>query len=170
MVPIARDHRYLLRNGDHVTTVFLDRPPGEIEADTVLADNVGRGAQRARSTCSRTGTTRIAFLADDGDLFTARERLAGHRAALDAAGVGRRTPRSCARATATRPRPSSPWTRCSHCPPAERPTAILAANNRNTVGAVRALARHGEPIALVGFDDFELADVLGITVMRSDPR
>ena len=54
-------------------------------------------------------------------------------------------------------------------PAAERPTAILAANNRNTVGAVRALAGVDDPIALVGFDDFELADVLGITVMRSDP-
>ena len=54
-------------------------------------------------------------------------------------------------------------------PAAERPTAILAANNRNTVGAVRALAGHRRRIALVGFDDFELADVLGITVMRSDP-
>jgi LacI family transcriptional regulator len=39
------------------------------------------------------------------------------------------------------------------------------------VGAVRALALldGDDRIALVGFDDFELADVLGITVMRSDP-
>ena len=27
VVPNADDHRCLLRNGDHVSTVFLDRPP-----------------------------------------------------------------------------------------------------------------------------------------------
>ncbi len=54
-------------------------------------------------------------------------------------------------------------------PDDERPTALLAANNRNTVGAIRALTGHGRRVALVGFDDFELADVLGVTVVRSDP-
>jgi LacI family transcriptional regulator len=53
-------------------------------------------------------------------------------------------------------------------PEAIRPTAIFAANNRNTVGALHALAGH-PPTALVGFDDFELADLLGTTVVRADP-
>jgi LacI family transcriptional regulator len=54
-------------------------------------------------------------------------------------------------------------------PAGKRPTALLAANNRNTVGALRAMARHSDRPAIVGFDDFELADVLGVTVVRSDP-
>jgi LacI family transcriptional regulator len=53
-------------------------------------------------------------------------------------------------------------------PSDRRPTALFAGNNRNTVGAVRALRTAGPPLALVGFDDFELADVLGITVVRHD--
>ena len=32
----------------------------------------------------------------------------------------------------------------------------------------RPLAERG-PVALVGFDDFELADLLGTTVVRADP-
>jgi LacI family transcriptional regulator len=149
VVPIGTDHRYLLRNGDHVSTVFLDRPPQEIEADTVLADNRA-GAQRATEHLLAGGHERIALLGDDPGLYTARERVAGYRAALEAAGVA---------AVAA----------LLEMDAGERPTAILAANNRNTVGAVRALAGVPDRIALVGFDDFELADVLGITVMRSDP-
>jgi len=167
VVPIGDDHRYLLRNDDHVNTVFLDRPPGEIEADTVLAENLA-GARRGTEHLLARGHKRIAFLGDDAGLFTARERLAGHREALAAAGVRERPAlvrtgnRDAAAAEAS-------VAELLALPDDDRPTAILAANNRNTVGAVRALARAGERIALVGFDDFELADVLGITVMRSDP-
>jgi LacI family transcriptional regulator len=49
------------------------------------------------------------------------------------------------------------------------PDAIFAANNRNTVGALHALAKRERPVALVGFDDFELADLLGTTVVGADP-
>ena len=54
-------------------------------------------------------------------------------------------------------------------PPARRPTAIFAGNNRCTVGALHALDGERNRIALVGFDDFELADLLGVTVVRADP-
>jgi LacI family transcriptional regulator len=53
-------------------------------------------------------------------------------------------------------------------PPDRRPTAIFSANNRNTIGALHALAGRSDGVALVGFDDFELADLLGITVVRAD--
>jgi len=40
-----------------------------------------------------------------------------------------------------------------------------------TVTAVRVLADRPQPVALVGFDDFELADLLrpGVTVVAQDP-
>jgi LacI family transcriptional regulator len=168
VVPIADDHRYLLRNGDHVSTVFLDRPPQKIEADTVLADNRA-GARRATEHLLAHGHERIALMGDDAGLYTARERVAGYREALSARGVtdqglvrmGNHTAAAAEAAVAS----------VLELEADERPTAILAANNRNTVGAVRALALldGDDRIGLVGFDDFELADVLGITVMRSDP-
>ena len=53
-------------------------------------------------------------------------------------------------------------------PADRRPTALFAGNNRNTVGALHALRKADRALALVGFDDFELADVLGTTVVRHD--
>src|SRR5688572_7541040 len=137
VVPIADDHRYLLRNGDHVSTVFLDRPPQKIEADTVLADDRA-GARRATEHLLAHGHERIALLGEDAGLYTARERVAGYREALSAGGL---TDRGLVRmgnhdAAAAEAAVASLLALEAD----ERPTAILAANNRNTVGAVRALA------------------------------
>ena len=54
-------------------------------------------------------------------------------------------------------------------PRGRRPTAILTGNNRCTVGALHAINGKRGRVALVGFDDFELADLLGVTVVRTDP-
>ena len=52
------------------------------------------------------------------------------------------------------------------------PSALFSAQNRVTVGAIRALRQLGlqHDVALVGFDDFELADLLepGVTVVAQD--
>ena len=54
------------------------------------------------------------------------------------------------------------------------PTAIFASQNLVTVGAVRALRALGRSreIALVGFDDFALAELVDppVTVVAQDPR
>lgn len=47
-------------------------------------------------------------------------------------------------------------------------TALFAGNNRVTVTVVRVLAEQDRRVALVGFDDIELADLLGITVISQD--
>jgi LacI family transcriptional regulator len=53
------------------------------------------------------------------------------------------------------------------------PTALFSGKNLITFGAVRALQRLGlqHRIALVGFDDFEFADLLdpGVTVIAQRP-
>jgi len=168
MVPAGPDHRYVSpRNGGRARAVFLDRPPGMIEADTVLSDDAG-GARAGVEHLLARGHTRIAFVGDSAELYTASERLAGYRGALADASVdedpvlvhtGHRDAAAAQAAVA----------RLLELPDGARPTALLAANNRNTVGALRALAGHDGSIAVVGFDDFELADVLGVTVVRSDP-
>ncbi|WP_181791542.1 substrate-binding domain-containing protein, partial [Streptomyces phytophilus] len=42
------------------------------------------------------------------------------------------------------------------------PTALFCSNNRNTIGAFRAIREAGTATALAGFDDFEMADTLGL--------
>ena len=51
------------------------------------------------------------------------------------------------------------------------PTALLAGNNRVTIGALRVLRDLDDDgrTALVGFDDFDTADVLGVSVISYDP-
>lgn len=164
VVPAGPDHRYI-STATH--TVFLDRPAQGIEADTVLLDNRG-GARRATEHLIAHGHTRIACVADAAELHTAGERLAGYREALSAAGLeedgalvvsGNRDSDAAHAAVE----------RLLGLPDGSRPTAIFAANNRNTIGALRALAERERPLALVGFDDFELADLLATTVVRADP-
>jgi LacI family transcriptional regulator len=54
------------------------------------------------------------------------------------------------------------------------PTALFTAQDLITMTAVSVLQRRGlaDQVALVGFDDFELADLLqpGVTVIAQDPR
>jgi LacI family transcriptional regulator len=167
LVPAGPDHRYVSGNGGHVHAVFLDRPPRLIEADTVLLDNAG-GARRAVEHLIAHGHTRIACISDAADLYTARERLAGYREALADAGI-EEDPALVLTGNRDAREAQAALQRLLRLPVQRLPTALLAANNRNTVGALRALAAHDRRLALVGFDDFELADVLGVTVVRSDP-
>ena len=66
--------------------MFVDRPPRFIDADTVMADNLG-GARTAVEHLVRSGHRRIGFLGDRAAVFTAAERRRGYRDVLAAAGI-----------------------------------------------------------------------------------
>jgi LacI family transcriptional regulator len=170
IVPASNDHRYLLPEiGAGTPVVFLDRPPRGIEADSVLFDNVG-GARDGVAHLLRHGHERIAFVGDPPSMYTASERLAGYRAALREAGV--EPDEELVRAGSHDASAAERAVReLLALPRDRRPTALFTANNRNTVGALRALRGGDGSVALVGFDDFELADMLAVpvTVVRHDP-
>lgn len=50
------------------------------------------------------------------------------------------------------------------------PTAIFALNNLITVGVLEALRESRRPCALIGFDGFDLAELLRVTVVAQDPE
>jgi LacI family transcriptional regulator len=169
IVPASRDHTYLPRElGGSTPVVFLDRPPEGIAADCVLLDNQG-GAHRAVEHLLAQGHRRIAYVADPDTLYTAAERLTGYREAMTAAGVSidpaleRLGSHDAAQA-------ESVVRELLALPSDRRPTALFCGNNRHTVGALHALRGLEDEVALVGFDDFELADLLGTTVVRHDSQ
>ncbi|MEV1168432.1 LacI family DNA-binding transcriptional regulator [Nonomuraea sp. NPDC049784] len=164
MVPAGEDHTYLRPELEAGTPmVFADRPPGAgIDVDTVLADNVG-GAREAIRHLMGHGHRRIAFLGDDPGIFTAAERLKGYREVLgelfDERLVSMRPPSmETVRADLARMFALD-----------DPPSALFTGNGRYTVTALRAL--DGRRVALVGFDDFELSDLLDprVTVVAQDP-
>lgn len=170
IAPAGRDQSYLTRDREAgVALVFVDRPPGFIDADVVMSDNAG-GARDGVAHLLASGHRRIAFLGDAESTFTARERLAGYRAALATAGVphdpslvrmGVRDPGEAGEAAAAMLAGASP------------PTAFFTARNTITVGVVYRLRSLGlqRSVALMGFDDLELADLVepGISVVAQDP-
>jgi LacI family transcriptional regulator len=168
VVPTGGDHSYLepqRRLGVHI--VFVDRPASGIEADAVVLDNVG-GARSATRHLLGLGHRRIGLVGDSDTLATAQERLAGYRQALDEVRV---------EFDPTLVRFGAPRTELAEIvarqllASEDPPTAIFAENNRSCVGIIRALSTIDRPVAVVGFDDFELADLLAtpVTVVGYDP-
>jgi len=169
VVPAATDHSYLvLERRSGLPMVFVDRPPRNLEADTVVADNRA-GAGEAVAHLAGLGHRRIAFIGDLPSIWTAAERHDGYleamrSASLDHDGLVRRGARGVEAAAAAV---------ADLLATDDPPTALFAAQNLLTVGAFAALRRLGRraDIALVGFDDFPLADLLdpGVTVVAQDP-
>ena len=168
VIPASGDHRYLLPEiAAGVASVFVDRPAGMIEADAVLADNIG-GSHAGVTHLIRQGHRRIAFIGDDPDIYTAVQRHQGYRDAMTEAGLdvdpswvsmAKPTPDGIRGALAAMLAGPSPV------------TALFCGNNRTTILALREIAHAGRRLALVGFDDFEFADLLtpGVTVVAQDP-
>ncbi|MEU8761368.1 LacI family DNA-binding transcriptional regulator [Streptomyces sp. NPDC048659] len=165
VIPAGSDHRYLepeIQAG--VATVFVDRPAGRIDADVVLSDSYG-GAREGVAHLIAHGHRRIGFVGDRPRIHTATERLRGYRAAMEDAGL--EVADSWVSLGPTDPERVAGTVRAMLSGP-DPVTALFAGNNRVTVTAVRVLAEHAAPVALVGFDDIELADLLGITVIAQD--
>ncbi|MFI6937893.1 LacI family DNA-binding transcriptional regulator [Streptomyces sp. NPDC050418] len=167
VIPAGDDHRYLepeIKAG--VATVFVDRPAGRIDADTVLSDNFG-GSRDGVAHLIAHGHRRIGFIGDQPRIHTAVERLRGYRTAMEDAGLPiDEAWVSLGSTEADRVRTAAETMLTGPDPV----TAIFAGNNRVTVTVVRVLAGLSRPVALVGFDDFELADLLdpGVTVIAQD--
>jgi LacI family transcriptional regulator len=150
-----------------IPVVFVDRPPGDVLADTVLVDNI-EGAAAAVVHLAAHGHRRVAFLGDSPNIYTATERLRGFREGCAKAGIAY-DERLVAMGPHTEGGVAATLRRfLGGRAPA---TALLTGNNRITVHVLRSIAGVKKRPALVGFDDFELADLLDppITVVALNP-
>jgi LacI family transcriptional regulator len=168
VVSAANDHSHLDRHRlNDIPTVLAVRPPTGIMADCVMLDDFG-GASVATSRLLSSGDRRLGFLGPPA-VWTTAERLRGFRAVLAEADIavdealvrtGQRDVRAAEDAALELLRLPDP------------PTALFCANSRNAIGAYRAIRRMNTSIALACFDNFELADMLGVplTVVTYDPH
>ena len=165
LAPTGSDQRYLSLLGD-LPIVFVDRPAQGFAGDRVLATNVEGAAGAARHLLAH-GHRRIAFLGDPTRIWTARSRYQGYLEAMTAAG---QTPFGAHELHEPGAAENAATVLLDGRDP---PTAFFSAQNLITAGVVRALRRRDQrrTVALVGFDDFPLADLLepAITVVAQDP-
>jgi LacI family transcriptional regulator len=170
ILPASHDHSYLAMERKAGTAiVFVDRPPAFFDADTVLADNAS-GVRRGIRHLAAQGHRRIGYLGDLHTIATAIERHRGYveEVAAQNLDVDDRLVKLDVRGTAGAEAAIEELFATS-----QPPTAVFTGQNLITIGACRALRRLNlhHRVALVGFDDILLADLLepGITVIAQDP-
>jgi LacI family transcriptional regulator len=145
--------------------VAFDRPISDQPFDVVLVQN-SAGAHRIVEHLIGHGHERIAFMGLSRELFTINARFLGYRRALQDAGLQEESFFGCASPQET-PRALNEMLSRS-----DAPTAIFTSNTlatRYVLASLQALrVKIPADIALVGFDDFELADQTNppLTVVR----
>jgi LacI family transcriptional regulator len=171
LTPIAKSQAYVIpEHSRDLPMVFIDREPVGIDADAVVTDNAVGAAVAASHLLAR-GHRKLAYLGDRTEIQTARERRRGFIEELGRAGL----------ATAAVPvreglhdEESARLAALELLASDDPPTAIFSSQNLVTFGVMRALKELGasKRVALVGFDDFTLADMMepGITVIAQHPE
>lgn len=159
------DSRLLAHEFDRIPIVTLDRPVTKSRFDSVLVENE-KGAKLGTNHLISLGHKRIVYVGLTDDLYTMERRHRGYDRAMDAAGLEKRTV-ICSRD------PQDTAAKIKELFASKRkPTALFCANNLTTRHVLHSLQMMGiyppSHVALVGFDDFETADLLrpGITVVR----
>jgi LacI family transcriptional regulator len=151
-----------------IPVVALDRPIAGLQADAVLVEN-REGAEQGVRHLIEHGHKKIACVGFDSGSYTVRERIEGYNIAMRSAGLQpilftQVNSLEAMQALVLR------WSTAK-----DRPAAAFTLKRISSVYLIQALHLHKlrvpEDIAVVGFDDFELAEVLGtpLTVVRQTP-
>lgn len=143
----------LVRAG--VPTVVGGRPASAVEGLTYVdVDNLG-GAQLATERLLGSGRRRVATIAGPPDMTAAADRLAGYRRTLAEVGAAEIVERGGFT------RESGEHAMTSLLARSPDLDAVFVANDLMAIGALRALrgagARVPDDVAVIGFDDIELA-------------
>jgi len=153
---------------DGIPVVALDRPIAGLSVDAVLVDN-REGAESGVRHLIEHGHKRVACIGSESGSFSVRERFEGYLQAMRAA----RLNPIVFNDISTPQEMDALIHRWSN--PKDRPTAAFSTKRLTSIWLIQALHRHKlrvpQDIALVGFDDFELAEVLGapLSVVSQSP-
>ena len=164
-IPVKGTPSLVDKEFENLPVVALDRPLEGNRFDRVLVQNK-RGAQLGTEHLIELGHEHIAFFGLARPLYTMRMRQQGYTETMAAAGlkadISLVSDVQQDTLTALRSRLASK----------RPPTALFCSNNLVTRHMLHSLHALGlsppAPLALVGFDDFETADLLrpGITIVR----
>jgi LacI family transcriptional regulator len=137
-----------------VPVVAIDRPVSDSFVASVVTDNF-KAARFATQHLIDHGYKRIVCLTGESTLFTIQERIRGYRGAIDAAGL------ACTLDTSVKDYRSAEYAIESMLSGANPPDALFTLKNSTTIYSFEVLQKLNvhvpKTIALLGFDDFELA-------------
>ncbi|MDR1237161.1 MAG: LacI family transcriptional regulator [Propionibacteriaceae bacterium] len=164
LVPLGDDYSFL--EGERrlgTAIVAIDRLARNLLADSVVLAN-REGGYLATKKLIEAGHRSIGFVCSPVAIFTQQLRLEGYRQALREARLSI----------------DSRWESVSDDPEVTmeslvervidaRVTAIVGGNNRATTSILRVFGQRGIELGLVGFDDFDIADFHGVSVVAHDP-
>ena len=148
--------------------VAFDRPLPGSECDSVLVEN-RVGAEEATQHLIDHGHRRIVCVGYDEDTYTIQERVKGYTQQMNYRGLKPQVVFGLDTLDHVRKWVSESMTSKN------RPTAIFSLNHRVSVFALQALAEHKlripEDVAVVGFDDFDLASIVSppLTTVSQSP-
>jgi LacI family transcriptional regulator len=155
IVATGGDHSWL--QGAGAPLVLVDRPAAGLDADVVGIDD-RKASFDAVAHLIAHGHRDIAYVGDYPTVATSAARLAGYREAMAANGLAV----SDELVRASCPTAQTAGAEMSLLLAGDRPpTAVLSAATRCSLGVVPALHEHSRTdVALVGFGDFAMADML----------
>jgi LacI family transcriptional regulator len=140
-----------------VPVVTIDRPVADSSITSVVCDNFN-GAVAATQHLIGHGYRRIVCLTGENSLYTIRERIRGYRKAIESAHLQGIFDAS------VKDYRSAEYAIKSLLDGPNPPDAIFSTKNSTTIYAFEVLQRFGisvpQSIALLGFDDFELASTV----------
>ncbi len=145
----------IVQNG--LPLVVVDRDMANLELDTVTTENYQGGLLATQHLLSL-GHQIIGCITGPSNITPSAERVTGYRAALQQRGV---PAEECLLVRGDFHAPSGYSAAMQLLQQTPRPTAIFVCNDMMAIGALRAASQLGlnvpENVAIVGFDDIELA-------------
>jgi LacI family transcriptional regulator len=150
------DERLKALQDSGLTIVAFDRPMTGVQTDAVVVENRA-GAEEATRHLMKHGHKKIACVGYDQDVYPIQERISGYSSIMRAAGL---KPEITYMSTLEQVRA---WV-AKITKLKDRPSAIFSLNHRTSVHLIQSMVESNvqipKDIALVGFDDFELAGLL----------